>query len=191
MGDASDQNAVLRTRPDAAIEPDVASFNSQDLDRLDWQILQNGWVSMYWREKLLEADVQWLADHAYRIYRVDCRRWSSDQSALVDIGVALGFPDYYGPCLDAFNDCLWDLEVPDEGGAAIVLHRYDHFVQQSPATAHAILDIIARNARSFMLFGRRLLTLVQSDDPRLSFDPVGATSVWWNPDEWLDKRRGI
>lgn len=30
-----------------------------------------------------------------------------------------------------------------------------------------------------MLFGQRLATLVQSDDPALSFSPVGATPVVW------------
>ena len=146
---------------------------------------------MYWQRRLLETDAQWLVDHAYRLYRFDCDRWSSDQRALVEMGIALEFPDYYGRNLDAFNDCLGDLEIPVDGGAGIVLLRYDHFAMQSPVAAQAVLDIIADNARSFMLFGRRLVTLVQSDNPRLSFDAVGATPVMWNSSEWLNKNRGL
>jgi RNAse (barnase) inhibitor barstar len=146
---------------------------------------------MYWQKQLLETDAQWLADHAYRLYRLNCEQWSSDQSALVEIGMALGFPDYYGRNLDAFNDCLSDIEIPVNGGVGIILLRFDHFAKQSPVTAQTLLDIFADNSRSSMLFGRRLVTLVQSDDPRLSFDAVGATPVMWNPREWLNKNRGI
>ena len=36
-----------------------------------------------------------------------------------------------------------------------------------------------------------MLALVQSRDPDLRFDPVGATPVVWNDAEWLDaSRRG-
>jgi hypothetical protein len=42
-----------------------------------------------------------------------------------------------------------------------------------------------------LLFGRRLLTLAQCDDPRAAFDPVGAHPALWNPREWLDKNRGL
>ena len=169
----------------------MASFDSGDLDRVDWRLLQNGWVVMYWRQQLLDADAQWLAEHSYRLHRFNCEQWSSDQNALVEMGVALGFPDYYGRNLDAFNDCLGDIEIPEEGGVGIVLVGYDQFARLSPGTAHTILDILATNARSFMLFGRRLVTLVQTNDPRLSFDTVGATPVMWNPKEWFNKSRGI
>jgi hypothetical protein len=32
---------------------------------------------------------------------------------------------------------------------------------------------------------------VHSGDPRLTFEPVGATAVMWNGAEWLDARRGL
>lgn len=42
-----------------------------------------------------------------------------------------------------------------------------------------------------MLIGRRMICLVQTDNPRLSFDPVGATPVVWNEAEFLNSRRGL
>jgi hypothetical protein len=39
--------------------------------------------------------------------------------------VELSFPAYYGKNLDALNDCISDLDVPDDGGVAIVLTSYD------------------------------------------------------------------
>jgi hypothetical protein len=172
----------------------VATFNPENPDyfrRIDWAIFQNGWVVMYWRSKVLESDVAWLFGHEYRVYRFNCERWSSRVDALAELGVTLEFPDYYGQNLDAFNDCLSELEVPVEGGAAIVLLRYDVFAERDPGTAQTILDICANNARRFMLFGQRFATLVQSDDPRLSFEPVGATPILWNRREWLNKSRGV
>ncbi|HSF22520.1 MAG TPA: barstar family protein [Burkholderiales bacterium] len=146
---------------------------------------------MYWKPELLGEDVAWLTEHGYRVYHLDCSRWTSAAAALDDLGTTLGFPDYYGENLDAFNDCLGDVDVPADGGSAIVLMRYDCFAQRERSTAQAILDICASNARRFMLFGQRLATLVQSDDPHLSFDTVGSTPVMWNRREWLDKNRGL
>jgi hypothetical protein len=40
-----------------------------------------------------------------------------------------------------------------------------------------------------MLFGHRLLCLVQSNDPDIRFDVVGAAPVMWNPVEWLKENR--
>lgn len=71
----------------------------------------------------------------------------------------------------------------------MVFNRYDYFVDIDQALAQAILDICANNARRFMLLGKRLLTLVQSNDPKISFEPVGATPVMWNSREWFNKNR--
>jgi len=40
-------------------------------------------------------------------------------------------------------------------------------------------------------FGRRFLYLVQSNNPELHFGPVGGLEPRWNPQEWLDKDRGL
>ncbi len=69
--------------------------------------------------------------------------------------------------------------------------HYDYVARQMPDVAWRVLDIIASQARYFLLFGRRLLALVQSDDPRLHFKPVGACPVDWNGREWLNKDRGL
>ena len=43
--------------------------------------------------------------------------------------------------------------------------------------AHDLLDIFAANARSHMLFGKKLITLVQVSDPAFETGLVGATAV--------------
>jgi len=64
-------------------------------------------------------------------------------------------------------------------------------VERIPAVAWHVLDIVEVNSRRFSLFGRRLIALVQSDDPSLSFDPVGARPVVWNPREMFAWWRGL
>jgi len=169
----------------------MTAFDHTDLDRVDWAMFQNGWVTLYWKRDILEEECAWLSEHGYRIHHLDCAKWASTAEALRDIGSTLSFPDYYGQNLDALNDCLSDIEVPRDGGTAIVLQQFDRFTSVNRNAAQAILDILASNARSFMLFGQRLAILVQSDDAGLSFVPVGSTPVGWNRRERLLKQRGL
>ena len=50
--------------------------------------------------------------------------------------------------------------------------------------AEAVLDILSRASHCFLLNGKRLLMLVQSDDPRLSFPKLGGRLPQWNRGEW-------
>jgi RNAse (barnase) inhibitor barstar len=118
-----------------------------------------------------------------------CESWKTASDFHRDVAESLQFPSYYGANLDAFNDSLSDVEVPLNGGLVLVFHRFDLFAVTERKVAEAALDIIATNSRRFLLEGRRLLCLVQSNDPQLNFPPVGAEPVLWNPREWLDKAR--
>ena len=54
-----------------------------------------------------------------------------------------------------------------------------------------MLNIIADQARSAILVGNRIICLVQSNDPQLSIEPVGALPVMWNDAELLNSSRGL
>jgi hypothetical protein len=73
----------------------------------------------------------------------------------------------------------------------MVLIGFDVFAARFPHDAHAVLDIYALNQRSALIGGDHLICLVQSDDPRLTLAPVGATVPRWNRDEWFDRDRGL
>jgi hypothetical protein len=56
---------------------------------------------------------------------------------------------------------------------------------------HGLLDTFAINSRQKLLFGERLIILAQVDNPNIEIEPVGAFSVLWNAQEWLNSKRQI
>lgn len=169
----------------------MATFpdDPEEWQRLDWQLLRNSPIAPYHSPSILEQDIAWLRSHAYRIDDTALGAAMTEAAFHTLIACELDFPEYYGRDLDALNDCLSDLDISMDGGRALVLRSFDAFSRQHAALAHGLLDILATNARRFLLTGRRLLVLAQSADPEITFDAVGATPVVWNPREWLDTSR--
>jgi hypothetical protein len=166
-----------------------------DTGRLDFRLMLNSAVTLFWRTELFAAAVAWLRRHGYTLVSLDASGWTSDADLHRDIAAALDFPAYYGHNLNALNDCMRDVvnyaygTTHEATGLALTFAGYDAFARQSVRTAHIVLDIMAEQARCAMLTGHRILCLVQSDDPTLSFEPVGAMPVIWNHAEWLDAQR--
>lgn len=169
----------------------MAAFDDRSWQRLDLQLLQNSAITLYYSAQVLDDDCAWFAANSYLVHRFECDAWKSEEAALVEIGQALEFSEFHGRSLDAFSDWLGDIEIPAEGGRVLVLRHYDAVAARFPRFAPVLLDIIASIARFKLLFGQRLLALVQSDDPRLAFEPVGATAVMWNPREHSNAARGV
>jgi hypothetical protein len=165
-------------------------------DDLAFRLLRDGPVTLFWRLRFMLEATDWLNDHSYEVVRMTAREWTSDHDMHTAIAAALDFPDYYGHNLDALNDCMRDVVShdygwsPDSAGLAIVFTGYDAYAARSPRSAQIVLDILADHSRVAMLFGRPLVVLVQSDDPDILFEPVGASSVGWNRAEWLNANRG-
>lgn len=175
----------------------VAPFDPDADDVLDLRLAAGGFVVKFWNRGVLATTVGWLRAHGYGIVEVDATGSTATVELLDRIAEKLSFPSYFGRNLDAFNDCMRDVVAGEYGadladtGLVLVFHGYDAFAAHEPGAAHAVLDIVALNARSAMLFGRRLLCLVQTDDPALEFPPIGATPVEWNGAEWASADRGV
>lgn len=168
----------------------MAAFqnNSDDISqRIDWKILQNGWASLYWRPQVLNKDLDWLRKEKFEVIIFDCSNWMQTEKIHKALKKQLHFPDYYGENLDALNDCLSDLQI-NENGTIIV---FEHFQFVDRSYAHRLLDVFANNSRRHILFGKKLLTLAQVEDPNYQIPPIGACPVLWNNSEWLNKNRGL
>jgi len=163
----------------------------------DFRLIMNGPVTLYWRPEILTATTDRLAGHGYHLVSLDASGWATPAQFHHDVAAALDFPDYYGRNLDALNDCLGDVVdraygwPADAAGLALVFWHYDHLAASAPDLAQAVLDIIANQSRAALVFGRRLLCLVHSDDATIRFQPVGARPVNWNDAEWSDQKRGL
>lgn len=153
--------------------------------------MERGAVALYYKPSVLSADVAWLKQHKYIVHELNGVEWTTPEAFHRDVQRTLGFPAHYAKNLMAWIDCLPELDVPDDGGMAVVFRRYDIFAKTQPQLAQTILDSIESTSRRFLLTGRRLLALVQSDDPRIRFERVGALPVTWNPREWLETDRGL
>lgn len=160
-----------------------------------FQLLVNSPVALYWSTGVLDETITWLTGQGYQVVRLDAGGWAKQADFHRDIKAALDFPDYYGHNLDALNDCMRDVAWYEYGadreatGTVLVFTGYDAFAAREPRPAQVILDILASTAHRAMLVGHRMLYLVQSDDPSVTFADVGAAPVLWNPAEWHDGLR--
>jgi RNAse (barnase) inhibitor barstar len=161
------------------------------LERLDVQLLQSSAVTLYHKHSLLAQDVSCLQQFGYRVYALDAALWKAATDFHAEAKRVLVFPEYYSANLASWIDCLGEIDVPEESGVIIQFKHFDAFARTDPEFAHTLLDSIESASRRFLLVGRRLLALVQSDDPRIRFERIGAVPVNWNPREWLDADRGL
>lgn len=171
----------------------MAPFSKADVDRLDWELLREGAVTLYWRRALFERDVAWLREHDYSVHLVDC----SDVVKFCDqMSRALRFAEHFGyepwtGNLNALNDAIGCLEFGSHAGVAFCFSRIDLLAAADRQTAQAMLDILDLQSRECLLLGHRLLALAQTDDAAIQLEPVGARAVKWNREEWLDANRGL
>lgn len=161
-----------------------------EVQRLDWKLLERGAVALYHKSNVLSGDLAWFRQQHYTIHELNAATWTTPTDFHTDAQRVLGFPAHYTKNLASWIDCLAEMPVPDESGTLLVFRRYDAFARSQSQLAQTILDSIETTSRRFLLTGRRLIALVQSDDPRIRFERVGAMPVTWNPQEWLDADRG-
>lgn len=177
----------------------MAIFGVGDENTLDYVTIRDGGITIYRKLHYLEEDVQWLRDRNYRIHRFDCASWTTEDTMHENLQRDLSFPDYYGKNFNALDDVIQDMDVPENGGVALVFFSFDQFAN-GPCTsftgsgvnqAEIVLDILSRASHSFLLTGKRFLTIIQSDDPQMQYEKLGGSAPVWNGREWLLKDRGL
>ena len=81
------------------------------------------------------------------VHDFDCAAWKSEDDFHDAVSTALKFPGWYGRNINAFSDCLCDIEIPEEGGASWCSGGIDHFAAQHPKFAQWVLEDIQENSR--------------------------------------------
>ena len=159
-----------------------------DRTEKDTEILKDGAICKYFRNKILDRDLVWLSDNNYEVVEISCRNWNR-KNAHRNLKIALGSPNYYGENLDALADCLTDMYNKRYKGLVLVFRSYDSFVEEDENFAEAILDIIAKESRVWLLTDRKLIGLVQSNNQDLDFSELGGIRPNWNSSEWFNENR--
>ena len=162
-------------------------LNEENLGK-DIDILKDGPICKYFKNGVLDEDLNWFHNNNFEIIEMNCRNWNR-KNAHQNLKTALNFPDYYGENLNAFADCLGDMYNKRYSGLILVFRRYDNFVEEDGKFAEAILDSIARESRVWLLTGQKLIGLIQSDNPDLDFPELGGIRPSWNGIEWLNENR--
>ena len=172
----------------------------EDESRLDFSLIRDGGITLYWRSEYLREDIEWFRQQKYQVFSFDCARWISSEQMHTDFQEILALPRWYGKNLDALYDCLCseDVTVPDEGGTVFVLSRFDVYANSGGAArsssgkseAEVVLAILAKSTRYFLLTGKRFLTLVQSNNPHIRFEGIDCMAATWNQREFPAKSRG-
>ncbi len=134
-------------------------------------------------------DTKWLQTQGYLVHHFDVTDWYDLTRMHDELKAKLAFPSYYGKNLDALNDCLSDIAIPNDAGTALTFSHFNSLATVRPTVATALLDIMADSSRRAMLFGRRLIVLVQTDSPKFSTGPIGTMTGNWNWREFLDSSR--
>ena len=163
----------------------------ETFNQLDWKILKNGAISIYLKPNILEEACTWFHEHNYRLYFFDCTQWKTQEDFYDAARKVLNLPDYFAGNLDSFNDCLYSVDILKKDDVVIIFSRFDVFWQRWRIFSAEILDIFERHSRYFLLSGRHLIVLIQSDHPNISFQPLGARPVLLNPGDRLIKIREI
>jgi hypothetical protein len=174
----------------------MAAFTEDDLQRNwpIWDLFQNGAVVLFKKPEPLQESIALLTAAGYRVYEVDCSQYEEECAFLGMIVDVLGIPKSPGGTgRDGFNDFVWQLEFENCTGVVLCLNRFDVVYQRARDLAIDILDILADNQRHHMLFGNRLLTLVQSRDAELDqkIGRIGGFLPMWNRHEWFLRDRGL
>ncbi|MHB9095477.1 MAG: barstar family protein [Eubacteriales bacterium] len=158
--------------------------------KTSFTLLQNGTISLFWRPEIFEKHLKSLKEEGLDLCFFDCAKWTSEEEFHQDVASELQFPSHYGKNLDAFNDCLAGC-IPESEGLVLAFQNYDVFNANFAEMGTVILDIIHRNSWGFLLLGKKLIALVQSNDPTIRLDSIGRMPAEWNPEEKSNKSRNI
>ena len=159
--------------------------NNTDTDRLDYAIMRDGAVSLYYKKSVLHSDLEWFEKERYNVISFDCSKWGDEKIMHEQFKEKLYFPDYYGMNFNALDDCLSDFEIV-QVGQIIVFENLDSVKRDLVV---AILDTFAKASREKMLFGLRLIILAQVDEPHYEIGEIGGFTPVWNSNEWLNDSR--
>ncbi len=168
-------------------------FKETELDRADWPLLQNGAVNLFWKNEIFDAALGQLKIIGYRVLKFDfttLEQFKSDLSIAFEWQENFGYPNWTGN-LDALNDGFRYGPFNLSDKIVIAIQNFDILVKQDADLSFHLLDMIERHSRDYLLFGKRLIGVIQTNDPKYECASIGATGAQWNSKECLNSSRNL
>jgi hypothetical protein len=169
----------------------MAVFSAEDCNRLDFEILAEGGVALYYQHEVLGEDLAWLALERYEILQFDEESMDSIEAFHFEVRIKLGLDENQPATYEGLRDALARVAVPANGGYALILESVDQLAVENPTAVHRLCEVFSDVSREFLLTGHRFLALLQTDDPQLTVPPFGAREPCWNPRERAPWTRGL
>ncbi|MGY0235492.1 hypothetical protein [Longispora urticae] len=158
----------------------------------DFTLLHYGHLHLFrntWALSRLTTD---LAELGYEIAEVDAAVCAdADDLREAVIAAIADWPTGYGrETWPGFNDGLMDhLLTAERPYLVLVLKGLDQARARDAAAVAGLLDRLASIARWHLLFGRRLICLIHTDDMDLEIHGFGGEHVRWSRHEFLIRYR--
>lgn len=168
-------------------------FSSEKTDRYDWRLLHWGAVNLYWRMEIFESDIAELVELNYRIIRLrfdNASQFQNDLSAALKWREQFGYFPWTGN-LNALNDGFKCEPLESADDNAICIENYNALVRDDEQLSVELLNMIEYHSRNYLLLGKRLIGLVQTNDPAFYCRNIGGRRANWNQAEWLNSARGL
>lgn len=160
----------------------------------DLELMQHSAVNLFWQPSILRDAQQALAALSYEVTTINCvEGWASFRtqvSGFLKWDEQFSYSPWTGN-LDALNDGLRGYPFPLNNRAALTLTDFHVLDRSDPRASHVVLDLLESHSRDFLLFAKRLVVLVQTDDARFYPPTIGGKRPQWNRQEWADKSRGL
>lgn len=170
----------------------VAAFDREtDAGQLDYQLMIRSPVRLVHKRALLHDIVAWLRQQDYCVVSVDAS-WLVTSHMFRDLAAALGYTchDQWHCLAEGLSEAVLDA-LSRSAGFALVLTGFDVFAGSHNDDAQTLLEVVAEEAWPSALLGRRVMCLVQSDDPGLHLRRLGTWLVPWVDAERLTISRGF
>nr|WP_157529139.1 hypothetical protein [Kibdelosporangium sp. MJ126-NF4] len=166
----------------ATFEDDVRGTHPED-----FQLLHHGHLHLFRHAWALSRLVTDLASLGYEVVEVDAASCdSADSLRDAVIGTIDDWPADHGRgSWPGFNDGLMDyLLTAEHPLVVLVLKGLDQARRKDEASVLVLLDLLAAIARWHLLFGRRLICLIETDETELDTGELGGERPGWSRHEF-------
>ena len=156
-------------------------FSPEKLNRADWPLLRNGAVNLFSRREDYAAAVAALDGLGYcmLIFARGPEHFINEISTALKWREQFGYEPWSGN-LDAFNDALRGQPFDTADDSAICIENFHTLATDDEAFTRGLFDIIEHQSRHYLLFGKRLIALIHTQDTSFRCEGLGGrTAITW------------